>query len=72
MKPLQFIGPMACLAFFVSCETTQTTAMGNQERKRLAALQQEQQQPQPDEAQQNLWSAQQNAMNTDGSPMRRY
>jgi hypothetical protein len=71
MKRLQLIGVIAC-AWFVSCESTETASRRNQERKRLAALQQQRQQAQPDEGQQNLWSAQQNTMNRDGNPMRGY
>jgi hypothetical protein len=69
---LRLISVIGCAAIFVSCETTQTTGMGNQERKRLAALEQQRKQPQPDETEQNLWRAQQNTINMDGNPMRRY
>jgi hypothetical protein len=72
MKHLQLIGLIACLSFLAGCETIKTTGMGNQETKRLAALQQQRRPAQPDEADQNLWSAQQNAINMDGNPMRRY
>ena len=72
MKHLQLIGLIAGAAFFASCESTETTGRGNQESKRLAALHQQSQKPQPDEAQQNLWSAQENALNRDGNPVRRY
>jgi hypothetical protein len=69
---LRLISVIGCAAIFVSCETTQTTGMGNQERKRLVALEQQRQQALPDETEQNLWSAQQNTINMDGNPMRRY
>ena len=72
MKHLQLIGLMAYLSFLAGCETIETTGMGNQETKRLAALQQQRRQGQTDEAEQNLWSAQQNAINMDGNPMRSY
>jgi len=73
MKHLQIIGLMACVAFFVGCESTQTAGRGTQEAKRLAAVQQQRQrQAQMDEAQQNLWSAQANILNQDGNPARRY
>ena len=42
MKALQLMGLIACVALFNGCETTQTAGMGNQEQKRLAAIQQEQ------------------------------
>jgi len=71
MKHLRLIGLMIGLALIAGCETVETTGMGNQEAKRLAAIQQ-QRQAQPDEGEQNLWSAQQNAINKDGNPMRSY
>jgi hypothetical protein len=69
MKPLQLVGLIASVALFVSCETTQPTGMGNQEQKRLAAIQQEQQQAaQMDEADRNLWNAHQDQLNTGTNP----
>jgi hypothetical protein len=72
MKHLLFFGLIICAAAFVSCESTQTAGTGNQEQKRYAALQQARQKEQPDEAQQNLWSAQENTLNKDGNPNRGY
>jgi len=78
MKPLQLSGLLVCAAFFVSCAETETASNsrgpGKSERaKRLAAQQQQSQHEQPDEAQQNLWNAQRNVMNRDGSvPFRGY
>lgn len=58
MKTLQFAGLIACAAFLVSCETTETAGRGNQEVKRLAAIQREEQEAkETDEAQRNLWNA---------------
>jgi hypothetical protein len=69
MKPLQLVGLIASAALFVSCETTQTTGMGNQERKRLAAIQQEEQQAaQVDESDRNLWNAQQDVLYSGTNP----
>jgi hypothetical protein len=69
MKYFRFVGLMLCVAVFVGCETTQTAGMGNQERKRLAAIQQEQQEAASmDEAEQNLWNAQETRMNRESSP----
>ena len=69
MKPLQLIGLIASAALFVSCETTQPTGMGNQEQKRLAAIQQQQQEDaQIDEADRNLWNAHQDLLNTGTNP----
>jgi hypothetical protein len=72
MKHLQLIGLIACGIFFASCESTNTTGKGNQEAKRLAALQQQSEQSQLDEGQQNLWNAHENIVNRDGNPSRRY
>jgi hypothetical protein len=72
MKLLRYIGLTACLTLVVSCESMQTAGMGNQERKRLAALHQQSRQLQADESEQNLWRAQQITLNMDGNPMRRY
>lgn len=69
MKQLQLVGVILCVAAFVSCETTQTAGMGNQERKRLAAIQQEQQEAaQIDESTANLWNAESDRMNRYNSP----
>jgi hypothetical protein len=69
MKPLQLVGLIASVALFVSCETTQPTGMGNQEQKRLAAIQQQQQEAgQMDEADRNLWNAHQDQLNTGTNP----
>jgi hypothetical protein len=70
MKRLQLIPMIVCLALVVGCESTDTTGTGNQERKRLAAVQQQAQQPQPDESEQNLWNAQQDILNRDSNPAR--
>ena len=72
MKHLQLIGLIACAIFFANCESTNTTGKGNQEAKRLAALQQQNEQPQPDEAQQNLWNAQHDILTRDGNAASRY
>ena len=68
MKQLQVIGLLASVALFVSCETTQTTGMGNQEQKRLAAIRQQQEDAQMDEADRNLWNAHQDSLNTGTNP----
>ena len=68
MKQLQLIGLLASAALFVSCETTQTTGMGNQEQKRLAAIRQQQEDAQMDEADRNLWNAHQDLLNTGTNP----
>ena len=69
MKPLQLVGLIACAACLVSCETTQPTGMGNQEQKRLAQIQQQQQEDaQIDEGDRNLWNAHQDQLNTGSNP----
>ena len=69
MKPLQLVGLIVCAAILIGCETTQPTGMGNQEQKRLAAIQKEQQEAaQMDEADRNLWNAHQDQLNTGSNP----
>ena len=69
MKLLQLVGVIVCAGTFVSCETTQPTGMGNQEQKRLAAIQQQQQEgAEMDEADRNLWNAQQDQLNKGTNP----
>jgi len=59
MKQLQLVALIGCATFFIGCETTQTTGMGNQEQKRMAALQRQQaEDAQIDESNRNLWNAQ--------------
>jgi hypothetical protein len=72
MNYLQWICLIICAPILIGCESTQTVGQGNQERKRLAAMQQWNRQRQADESEQNLSSAQQNTINMDGNPMRRY
>lgn len=71
MKQLQIIC-LVCGAFLAGCESTQTAGEGNQEKKRLAAMQQQEQQPQPDESDQNLWNSQRDKLNRDSNPLRDY
>jgi hypothetical protein len=69
MKLLQFVGLIACVALFVGCETTQTAGTGNQEQKRLAAIQKEQAEgAQMDESERNLWNAHQDQLYTGSNP----
>lgn len=77
MKYVQLIGLIACGMCIGSCQSTNTAGglngSGNQEAKRRAALaQQQQEQAQQDEAQQNLWSAQQDNMNRVSTTTRHY
>ena len=69
MRHLQLIGLIVCGAILISCETTQTTGMGNQERKRLAAIQQQQAEDvQMGEGDRNLWNAQRDLLYTGTNP----
>jgi len=69
MKQLQLIGLIVCGAILVGCETTQTAGMGNQEQKRMAALQRQQaEDAQMDESERNLWNAQQDRLYTGTNP----
>ena len=69
MKQLQLVGLIVCAATLISCETTQTTGMGNQEQKRMAALQRQQaEDAQMDESERNLWNAQQDLLYTGTNP----
>ncbi len=73
MKHLQLIGLIICAAFVASCETIEKTGTGNQEAKRLVAVQQEARQAaRADEGQQNLWSVQADRLNRDSNPAIRY
>ena len=70
MKELQLVGLMAVAAVLVGCETTQTGGVGNQEQKRLAQIQREQQEnAQYDESDINLWNAHQDLLVKDTNPM---
>jgi hypothetical protein len=73
MKLLQLSGLILCCACFVSCETTSTTGRGNQETKRLAAIERERQQSEEvDERTRNLWNAQHDILTRDGNPATHY
>ena len=69
MKQLQLVLFIVCGAILISCETTQTTGMGNQEQKRMAALQRQQvEDAQIDESDRNLWNAHQDQLYTGTNP----
>ena len=70
MKQLQLVTFAGALAFLISCETTKTAGTGNQEQKRLAQIQREQQETaQYDESDINLWNAHQDEISKGTSPM---
>ncbi len=74
MKQLQLVALIAAAAFLFGCETTnQTTGMGNQEQKRLAQIQRQQQEAaQYDESERNLWNAQVDVLNRGTNPAIKY
>ncbi len=72
MKQLQFVGLIASMTLFAGCETTQTAGQGNQEQKRIAALQEQRAQQQSDESEQNLQNAQADIQNRGTNPGIRY
>jgi len=70
MKQFQLAAAVFAGLVLVSCETTQTAGMGNQEQKRLAQIQREQQEAaQYDESDINLWNAHQDEISKGTSPM---
>jgi len=73
MKQLQLVALIA-MAICVGCEATnQTAGMGNQEQKRLAQLQRQQQDlAQYDESEQNLWNSQVDILNRGTNPAIKY
>ena len=73
MKQLQLVGLAALTILFVGCETTQTAGQGgNQEQKRMAALEQQRAQSSSDESEQNLQAAQDDIRNRGTNPTIRY
>jgi hypothetical protein len=69
MKHLQLISLLGWMSILMGCETTETTGIGNQEQKRLAALQRQQQEDaQIDESDRNLWNAHQDMLYTGTNP----
>ncbi len=56
------------MSILIGCETPQTTGMGNQEQKRLAAIRQRQEDAQMDESNRNLWNAQQDVLYSGTNP----
>ena len=74
MKQLQLVALAAAAAFLIDCETTnQNAGMGNQEQKRLARIQREQQEnARYTESDINLWNAQVDILNRGTNPSVRY
>jgi hypothetical protein len=74
MKHLQLAALAATGALLIGCETTdQATGMGNQEQKRMAQIQRQQQEAaQYDESDINLWNSQVGLLNRGTNPAIRY
>jgi hypothetical protein len=74
MKRLQLVALNAAAAFLIGCETTnQNAGMGNQEQKRVAQIQRQQQEnAQYTEEDINLWNAQVDVLNRGTNPAVRY
>lgn len=74
MKHLQLVALITVGAFLIGCETTnQTAGMGNQEQKRVAQIQRQQQEAsQYDESEVNLWNAQVDVINRGTNPSARF
>ncbi|HJT44766.1 MAG TPA: hypothetical protein VJ721_00720 [Chthoniobacterales bacterium] len=73
MKSLQLIAVTTVAVSMVSCETTNQTGVGNQEQKRMAQIQRQQQETaQYDESDINLWNAQVDVLNRGTNPAIRY
>jgi hypothetical protein len=71
MKLLQLVALITAAGFLFGCETTsENVGKGNQEQKRLAQIQRQQQESaQYDEADVNLWNAQTDLMVTGTNPL---
>jgi hypothetical protein len=73
MKQLQLVALLGIFAFLASCETTETTGVGNQEQKRMASIQRERQEnAQYDESDINLWNAHQDQLMQGTNPALTY
>ena len=71
MKQISLLTLVICLALLAGCENSETAGAGNQERKRMAAMQRQQQEAaQIDDTDRNLWNAQEDVLNRDSNPAR--
>ena len=69
MKQFQLAVALFSAVMLIGCETTQTAGTGNQEQKRLAQIQREQQElAQYDESDINLWNAHQDMLSKGTNP----
>jgi hypothetical protein len=71
MKQLQLVALITVVGFLFGCETiSETAGRGNQEQKRLAQIQRQQQESaQYDESDINLWNAHQDVLVRGTNPM---
>jgi hypothetical protein len=73
MKPKLLIMLIGSAILLGACETTDTSsAGGNQEAKRRAAIERQRQREPMDEAQANLWNAHNDVLDRDSNPLRAY
>ena len=70
MKHLQLVALVVTGAFLIGCESTnQNAGVGNQEQKRVAQIQRQQQEAsQYDESEINLWNAQVDTLDRGTNP----
>jgi hypothetical protein len=70
MKQLQLVALTMVAALLFGCETTSQTGVGNQEQKRMAQIQRQQQEnANYDESDINLWNAHQDVLVRGTNPM---
>jgi outer membrane biogenesis lipoprotein LolB len=73
MKSLQLLALSLVAMLLIGCETTNQAGMGNQEQKRMAQIQRQQQEAaQYTESDVNLWNSQVGLLNRDTNPSIRY
>jgi outer membrane biogenesis lipoprotein LolB len=73
MKSLQLLVLYSIATVLIGCETTNQAGMGNQEQKRMAQIQRQQQEAaQYTDADVNLWNSQVDLLNRGTNPSIRY
>lgn len=73
MKNFRLIGTVLWAAALIGCETTNQAGVGNQEQKRLAQIQREQEEAaQYDQSDLNLWNSEQRRIVNQSNPAIKY
>ena len=73
MKAMAWLALIGCVFLLIGCETTNVAGPGgNQEAKRLAAIERQKQEAPTDEATANLWDAHEKMLDRDSNPLRAY